>query len=161
MFIQSFETANLKQLNRMTPVHLVQLIDAVGKPYDFVASGDPRTYADLVKSAGLAEIARYADGIGPNKSLIVPRDCSGRLLAPTQLIRNAHRADLVVHAWTFRNENTFLPLDFRQGNTASPIFLRVRGDAPAEYRLFYELGLDGLFSDDPDTAVASREEVFD
>src|SRR5262249_41945519 len=76
VFIQSFETANLKQLNRMTDVPLVQLIDAVGKPYDFVLANDPRTYADLVTPQGLREIARYADGIGPNKNLIVPRDSS-------------------------------------------------------------------------------------
>ena len=160
VFIQSFEVGNLQRLNRMTNVQLVQLIDATGKPYDFVVAGDPRTYADLVTPAGLAEIATYADGIGANKNLIVPRDAQNRLTSPTTLVQDAHQAGLVVHPWTFRRENTFLPEDFRQGNPASPFYLQATGDFPAELRLFYKLGIDGLFSDNPDVAVAVRHEVF-
>jgi glycerophosphoryl diester phosphodiesterase len=160
VFIQSFETANLKELNRLTRVPLAQLLDATGRPYDFVVAGDPRTYADLATPAGLEEIAGYADGVGVNKNLIVPRDADQNLLDPTSLVRDAHRAGLAVHAWTFRNENNFLPADFRQGNPASPIYLGATGDAPAEYRLFFRLGVDGLFSDNPDTAVASRHQLF-
>jgi glycerophosphoryl diester phosphodiesterase len=160
VFIQSFETSNLKELHGKTRVPLVQLIDEVGAPYDLVAAGDPRTYADLVTPAGLAEIATYADGIGPSKNLIVPRDAAGNLLDPTSLVRDAHRAGLVVHPWTFRRENNFLPLDFRQGNPASPEFIRAAGDLPAELRLFFRLGVDGVFSDNPDTAVATRHQVF-
>jgi glycerophosphoryl diester phosphodiesterase len=160
VFIQSFETSNLKELHGKTHVPLVQLIDEVGAPYDLVAAGDPRTYADLVTPAGLAEIATYADGIGPSKNLIVPRDAAGNLLDPTSLVRDAHRVGLVVHPWTFRRENNFLPLDFRQGNPASPEFIRAAGDLPAELRLFFRLGVDGVFSDNPDTAVATRHQVF-
>jgi glycerophosphoryl diester phosphodiesterase len=160
VFIQSFETANLRELNRMTTVPLAQLLDATGRPYDFVVAGDPRTYADLATPAGLEEIAGYADGVGVNKNLIVPRDADQNLLDPTTLVRDAHRAGLQVHAWTFRNENNFLPADFRLGNPASPVYLRATGDAPAEYRLFFRLGVDGLFSDNPDTAVASRHQFF-
>jgi glycerophosphoryl diester phosphodiesterase len=160
VFIQSFETSNLKELNGKTRVPLVQLIDEVGAPYDLVAAGDPRTYADLVTPAGLAAIATYADGIGPSKNLIVPRDTAGNLLDPTSLVRDAHRAGLVVHPWTFRRENTFLPLDFRQGNPASPEYLRAPGDLPAELRLFFRLGVDGVFSDNPDVAVATRHQVY-
>ena len=160
VFIQSFEVGNLKELNRKTRLPLVQLLDATGRPYDFVVSGDPRTYADLATPAGLAEIATYAEGIGPNKNLIVPRDAQNRLTSPTMLVRDAHRAGLVVHPWTFRRENTFLPEDFRQGNPASPFYLQATGDFPAELRLFYKLGVDGLFSDNPDIAVAVRHEVF-
>jgi glycerophosphoryl diester phosphodiesterase len=160
VFIQSFEVGNLQRLNRMTNLPLVQLLDDHGKPYDFVVSGDPRTYADLATPAGLAEIATYADGIGPNKNLIVPRDAQNRLTSPTTLVRDAHRAGLLVHPWTFRRENSFLPEDFRQGNPASPYYLQATGDFPAELRLFYKLGVDGLFSDNPDVAVAVRHEVF-
>ena len=144
VFIQSFETTNLKELNRKTRLPLVQLIDATGAPYDLVVAGDPRT---------------YADGIGPSKDLIVPRDSAGNLLEPTSLVRDAHRAGLVVHPWTFRRENSFLPNDFRQGNPASPEFLRAPGDLPAELRLFFRLGVDGVFSDNADTAVATRHQV--
>jgi glycerophosphoryl diester phosphodiesterase len=57
VFVQSFEVSNLKELSRMTRVPLVQLISDVGKPFDFVLAGDPRTYADLATPAGLREIA--------------------------------------------------------------------------------------------------------
>src|SRR4029434_8215656 len=95
VFIQSFETSNLKELNGKTRVPLVQLIDEVGAPYDLLAAGHPRTYAHVVTPAGLAEIATYADGIGPSKNLIVPRDTAGNLLDPTSLVRDAHRPRLV------------------------------------------------------------------
>jgi glycerophosphoryl diester phosphodiesterase len=107
-------------------------------------------------SRGLEEVATYADGIGPSKDSIVPRDAQGHLLAPTTLVRDAHRAGLVVHPYTFRRENNFLPADFRQGNPASPIYLQAPGDFPAELRLFFGLGVDGLFTDNSDVAVAVR-----
>jgi glycerophosphoryl diester phosphodiesterase len=97
-----------------------------------------------------------------NKDLIVPRSSDERLLEPTSLIRDAREAGLLVHAWTFRSENTFLPADFRAGNpgrAGSPErerYLRTAGDAPAEYQLFFRLGIDGVFADHPDTAIASR-----
>jgi glycerophosphoryl diester phosphodiesterase len=160
VFVQSFETRNLRELDRMTKVPLVQLIDATGAPFDLVAAGDPRTYADLVTPAGLKEIAPYADGIGPDKSRIVPVDATGHLTTPTSLIPDAHRAGLLVHPFTFRPENNFLAADFRLGNPASPEFLRARGDEPAELALFYRLGVDGLFADNADTAVAVREKTF-
>jgi glycerophosphoryl diester phosphodiesterase len=156
VFIQSFEVANLKELRGRTRLPLVQLLGETGAPYDLVAAGDPRTFADLATPEGLAEIANYANGIGPGKNLIVPRDPAGNLQEPTSLVRDAHAAGLLVHAWTFRNENLFLPADFRQGNPASERYPGATGDAPAEYGRFFALGLDGVFSDNPDTAVAAR-----
>jgi len=151
VFLQSFETGNLKELNRMVDVPIVQLIGGSGAPYDLQAAGDPRTYADLLTPVGLRQIARYADGIGPDKNRIVPRDDAGRLLAPTTVVTHAHRAGLFVHPYTFRNENAFLPVDFRRGDDPAAY-----GDAFAEYRLFFSLGVDGVFTDQPDTAVAAR-----
>jgi glycerophosphoryl diester phosphodiesterase len=156
VFIQSFETANLRELNEMTELRLVQLLNNIGQPYDFVLAGDPRTYTDLATPQGLREIATYADGIGPNKTLIVPLDAQGNLQDPTSLVDDAHAAGLVVHPWTFRNENMFLPADFRAGDPQAATYLMATGDAPAEYRLYFDLGVDGLFSDYPDTAVATR-----
>jgi glycerophosphoryl diester phosphodiesterase len=159
VFIQSFETANLKALNRRTRLPLIQLIDAAGAPADLVAKGDPRTYDDLVTRQGLAEIARYADGIGPDKSRIVPGNsfAGPALGAPTTLIADAHRVGLLVHPFTFRPENHFLAAEFRQGDPASEVYLRARGDQPAELALYFGLGVDGLFADNPDTAVAVRD----
>jgi glycerophosphoryl diester phosphodiesterase len=151
VIIQSFETANLRQLDRMIDVKLAQLLDAAGRPYDFVVSGDPRTYADLATPVGLRWIGEYADGIGANKNLIVSRDATGILRPPTTVVRDAHATGLIVHAWTFRAENQFLPANFRIGTDPN-----ARGDITAEYELFFGLGLDGVFTDHPDTAVAAR-----
>ena len=152
VFVQSFEVGNLKLLDRKLRVPLVQLLGAPAqRPWDFAVSGDPRTYADMATPAGLRDIAEYADGVGPSKDYIVPRDAAGNSLPPTSFVDDAHAAGLVVHPYTFRNENTFLPLELR--SSADPA---AYGDAAAEYEQFFELGVDGVFSDNPDTAVSSR-----
>ena len=148
VFVQSFEIHNLEALNRRLDVPLVQLLGAPSqRPAD-----DPRPYAQLATPAGLAEIARYADGVGPSKDYIVPRDAAGNSLTATAFVADAHRARLLVHPYTFRNENTFLPLELRRG--ADPV---AWGNALAEYGLFFGLGVDGVFSDYPDTAVDARD----
>jgi glycerophosphoryl diester phosphodiesterase len=157
VFVQSFEVSNLKELDKMTRVRLVQLVGGSGSPYDFVVKGDRRTYDSLLTRRGLRGVARYADGIGPDKNRIVPRDAQNRLKAPTKVLHNAHSAGLVVHPYTFRPENAFLPEDFRDGDPSDPEYHRARGDQPAELRLFYRLGVDGVFADNPDTAVAVRD----
>src|SRR5690348_13928456 len=106
-FIQSFEVSNLKALRAMTQLPLVQLIEASGAPYDFVATGDSRTYADLITPRGLAGIATYANAIGPSKSLVIARDGDDVLMEPGPLVADAHAHGVAVHAWTFRAENTF------------------------------------------------------
>ena len=160
VFVQSFEVANLRELNRMTRVKLVQLVGGSGGPYDFVARGSSRTYDSLLTRAGLRGVARYADGIGPDKNRIVPRDEHGNLAEPTSLVRDAHHAGLLVHPYTFRPENEFLPASLRQGNPESPEYARARGDQPAELALFYRLGVDGVFADNADTALAVRDALF-
>jgi glycerophosphoryl diester phosphodiesterase len=160
VFIQSFEVSNLQELAGKTKLPLVQLTSASGQPFDFTAKGDPRTYADITSPSGLREVAKYADGLGPDKNQIVPRDAQNRLKEPTSLVDDAHRAGLVVHPYTFRPENEFLPEDFRQGDPSNPDYRRARGDEPAELALFYRLGVDGLFADNADTAVAVRRKVF-
>jgi glycerophosphoryl diester phosphodiesterase len=149
--VQSFEVGNLIELNRVLRVDLVQLTEAQGAPYDFIASGDPRTYADLITPAGLREIATYADVLGPEKGQIIPRNAEGFLQQPTTLVTNAHAAGLQVVPYTFRNENAFLPADFR--SSADPV---AYGNAFAEYERFFATGIDGLFSDNTDTAVEAR-----
>jgi glycerophosphoryl diester phosphodiesterase len=178
VIIQSFETANLRYLRGRTGVRLVQLVDAddvdkdgaivlappFERPYDFVVTGDTRTFRDLLTKEGLAEIKTYADGIGPWKPYLVPakqldRDGDGKpddlngdgaiderdrvLMPPTSVVADAHAAGLFVHTWTFRSEPKRLASDFR-------------GDPAAEYRVFYAIGVDGVFSDFPDAAVKAR-----
>ncbi len=150
--VQSFEVTNLRELNRLTRVQLVQLVAGSGAPYDYVAAGRPETYADLVTDQGLATLSRYADWIGPDKNRIVPRAADGTLAAPTDLVARAHARGLRVVPYTFRNENTFLPAELRVGPDPAAY-----GDAFAEYELFFSLGVDGVFSDNPDTAVEARD----
>jgi glycerophosphoryl diester phosphodiesterase len=150
VYIQSFETGNLRELAGKTGLPLVQLINCSGAPYDLVAAGDPRTYADLASRDGLRDIARYADGVGLCKDVIIPRDAAGNLTQPTNVVLDAHRKGLEVHAWTFRVENNFLPTQFRSSaDPAAP------GNLAAEIDVFVAAGIDGLFSDNPGLAVAA------
>ncbi|HKZ72786.1 MAG TPA: glycerophosphodiester phosphodiesterase [Steroidobacteraceae bacterium] len=152
VFIQSFEVSNLRDLRGKTQLPLIQLVNDGGAPYDFVAKGDPRTYADMVTPRGLAEIATYADGIGANKSLIIPRNPDGTLAPPSALVANAHAAGLAVHGWTFRAENSFLPKNFQTGSDPASL-----GDLAAEVVTFLNAGMDGLFTDQPDLGVLGRD----
>ncbi|WP_460842326.1 glycerophosphodiester phosphodiesterase [Nocardioides marmoraquaticus] len=152
VFLQSFETTNLKYLDRRTKLPIVQLMDSTGAPYDLVARGDDRTYADLTKPAELRKIARYADGIGPNKTLVLPQAADGSLLAPTPVVRDAHRVGLLVHVFTLRRENQFMATDFRQGADPNAV-----GDMVAEARAFLDAGVDGYFTDNPDIGVRARD----
>lgn len=154
VYVQSFETANLRLLKQMTRVRLSQLIDDTGAPFDFVAAGDPRTYADLITEAGLRDIATYASGIGAAKELIMSLTEDGRLGAPTSLVEDAHDAGLEVHAWTFRRENNFLPADLRSSATRS-----ASGALDQEIAVYLRAGVDGIFSDNPDIAVEVRRQM--
>jgi len=156
VIVQSFEVRNLKRLDRRIDVPLVQLLDDPEvQPYDFVVSGDDRNYADLATPEGLEAIAEYADGVGPFKNYIVPKDAAGNWLEPTSFVDDAHDAGLFVTPYTFRNENNYLPAALKLG--ADPAGF---GNAFGEYAKFYALGVDGVFSDHPDTAVEAREEFL-
>lgn len=179
VIVQSFEVSNLKYLRTKTQIRLVQLVDAddvnpdgtmslvapYDKPYDFAVAGDKRTFASLLTPAGLKEVKTYADGIGPWKPYLIPSkqvdankdgkpdDLNGdgkiddrdRVMMPaTDVVKNAHAEGLMVHPYTFRSEARRLASDYK-------------GDPKAEYKLFYNLGVDGVFSDFPDTAKAARD----
>ncbi|GGK43615.1 glycerophosphoryl diester phosphodiesterase [Pilimelia terevasa] len=147
-YVQSFEAANLRRLRRelglRTPT--VFLTSAAGGPY-----GDSRSYADYLTPAGLVDLSGYVDGIGPAKDQVIARRPDGTLGAPTGLVAAAHQAGLMVHPYTFRAENEFLPADLRCG--ADP---RDFGRAVAEQVAFLRAGVDGLFTDQPDIAVLAR-----
>jgi len=144
VFIQSFEMQNLKDLKEMIDVPLVFLMGGPGeRPFDLAARGDARTYADLTSPGELRAIASFAAGIGPWKRLIVPAREDGSLAPPTRLVADAHEAGLLVHPYTFRDEERFLAPDYHS-------------EPGAEYRQFFALGVDGLFSDFPGTAFKAR-----
>ena len=141
VFVESFEPAFLREVRPELRVAVTQLVDG---------SADDRDPLDM-SPAGLAGVATYADAIGPAKDLVIPRDADGRLGSPTTLVADAHAAGLLVHPYTFRNENRFLPADLRRG--ADPTGY---GDVFGEYAAFLAAGVDGMFTDHPDTAVAAR-----
>lgn len=144
LFIQSFEVENLKALRGKTKLRLIQLMDEKGSPAD----RPDLSYPQMATAEGLVAVAQYADGIGPNKAMVIPRTMLGKLGQPTALVRDAHAAGLAVHPWTFRRENYFLPLGQRSGlNPAG------HGDLLAEIRAFLDAGVDGFFSDNTAEAV--------
>ena len=153
VIIQSFEVGNLQRLSHLTHVRLAQLVNCTGRPWDFTASGDPRTYADLVKPAGLDFIRTYADLVAVCKDLLIPVGSDGRLGAPTPVIADAHARCLPVHAWTCRRENLFLPPSLRSSSDPT-----APGDLLTEIRTFLRAGVDGVFTDNPDIGVQAVEE---
>ena len=145
VFVQSFEMANLRWIRARSTVRTVQLMSAGGTPYDTVAAGKPVKFASLITPEGLKDIASYATGIGPSKTMVVPVK-EGKNAAPTSLVRQAHAAGLLVHVWTLRPENAFLPAALK----AHPVENgATRGDALADIEAFLRAGVDGLFTDDP------------
>ncbi|MGH8776806.1 MAG: glycerophosphodiester phosphodiesterase family protein [Jiangellaceae bacterium] len=142
VYVQSFDPTALHDMAARTTHPLVQLV-GIGRP---ARAGSP----DLLTPSGLREVSTYAHVLGAHKSLLIPRDRDGRLSMPSGLLDRAHDAGLAVHAWTFRNENAFLPADRRRGHPAGRY-----GDAFGEYGRFLELGVDGIFTDHPDTALAA------
>jgi glycerophosphoryl diester phosphodiesterase len=157
VFIQSFELTNLIDLRTKYRVKapLVFLTSASGAPYDLKSTGDPRTYKDLTSAAGLRSISAWVNGIGPDKNQVIPRNADGTLGTPTSLVRDAHAAGLKVHPYTFRNENQFLPVDYRVGTDPTAY-----GRAIDEQVTFLKTGIDGLFTDNTDTGVIARKEFL-
>ncbi|MFF3578989.1 glycerophosphodiester phosphodiesterase [Streptomyces mirabilis] len=154
VIIQSFEPTSIQRLDKLVDNPLVVLLSAANtRPWDFVTTGDPRTVADLVKPEGLKWIASYAQGIGPTLDLVIPKDANGALTTPTTLVADAHRAGLILHPYTMRNENTFLPANFRQGTDPNAY-----GDAFGAFKTYFATGIDGVFSDNADTALLARED---
>jgi glycerophosphoryl diester phosphodiesterase len=149
VFLQSFEPSSMQRMARLVDTPRVVLLGSLtSRPWDFVANGDPRTVADLITPAGLREIAGYAKGIGPTLDLVIPRRTDGSLGTPTTLVADAHARGLVVHPYTLRNENAFLPADFRRGEDPNHY-----GDVFGAIGTFFEQGIDGVFADQPDTAL--------
>ena len=157
VYIQSFEVANLRRLRTMTDLPLVQLLSPYGQPPDVIAAGGDLSYPDMATAGGLAEIATYANGIGPHKTLLIPTGDDGASGTPTTVVDDAHAVGLVVHAWTFRNEQAFLATDLHATAVDTDgVVAAATGLAPHEYRRFFDLGVDGVFTDHTDMAVAAR-----
>ncbi|MFF5425013.1 MULTISPECIES: glycerophosphodiester phosphodiesterase [unclassified Streptomyces] len=154
-FLQSFEPTSMRRMAKLVATPRVVLLwTPDDRPWDFRQSGDPRTVADLVTPEGLAWIASFAQGIGPLLDLVIPKDKDGRLGEPTTLVRDAHARGLILHPYTHRNENAFLPADFRRGTDPAAY-----GDSFGALKRYLETGIDGIFSDNPDTALLAAADA--
>ena len=145
VFIQSFELSSLRILKKMSPLPLIYLIDDPELvPFDHFVHGDKRTYLDMLSPQNLKEISEVANGIGPYKRYLIPEDKDGNLLPPTSLLQDAHAVGLKVHPYTFRKEARYLNKAYQN-------------DAKKEFIQFFELGVDGVFTDFSDLAVAAKK----
>ncbi len=137
VFVQSFERANLRRLRHRLGLAapLVLLLERG----DSEALGGDDT---------LASLAADVDALGPDKQLVIPWAEDGTLGTPTNLVPRAHAAGLLVHPWTFRAENHFLPRELRSGERPAD-----HGDLLAEVTAYLRAGVDGFFTDHPDLGV--------
>jgi glycerophosphoryl diester phosphodiesterase len=152
VILQSFEPTSIQRLNKLVDNPLVVLLSAANtRPWDFVETGDPRTVADLIAPKGLREIAGHAQGIGPTLDLVITKKADGSLDKETTLVADAHKVGLVLHPYTMRNENPFLPAEYRRGADADAY-----GDAFGAFGRYFATGIDGVFTDNADTGVLAR-----
>ncbi|MDT0306016.1 glycerophosphodiester phosphodiesterase [Streptomyces sp. DSM 44917] len=157
LLLQSFEPTSMERMAELVDTPRVVLFSSAdSRPWDLRSAGDPRTVADLVTPRGLEEIAEYAQGIGPTLDLVIPRRSDGSLGEPTRLVRDAHGADLLVHPYTVRNENRYLPAEFRRGTDP-----HAWGDVFGALRAWFATGIDGVFADHPDTALLAASDARD
>ncbi|MFG2880918.1 glycerophosphodiester phosphodiesterase [Streptomyces sp. NPDC048297] len=156
VILQSFEPTSIQKLNQLVDNPLVVLLSSAdSRPYDFVEAGDPRTVADLITPKGLREIAGYAQGIGPTLDLVIPKNADGTLGRPTRLVSDAHKVGLVLHPYTMRNENPFLPAEYRKGSAADAY-----GDPFGAFKTYFATGIDGVFTDNADTGLLARADFL-
>ncbi|RPF32076.1 glycerophosphodiester phosphodiesterase [Streptomyces sp. TLI_185] len=154
VILQSFEPSSIQRLNKLVDNPLVVLLStANSRPWDFVEAADPRTVADLITPKGLREIAGYAQGLGPTLDLIITKKADGSLDKPTTLVSDAHKVGLILHPYTMRNENPFLPAEYRKGTAADAY-----GDPFGAFKTYFATGIDGVFTDNADTGVLARED---
>ncbi|HXA40689.1 MAG TPA: glycerophosphodiester phosphodiesterase [Phenylobacterium sp.] len=145
VFIQCFDVLPLKTIMTLCQAPRIQLVSPEGGPTDVTLR-----YKDMVSASGMKAIATYANGVGPDWSMVIPT-VDGGIGAATSLVADAHAAGLAVHPWTVRAENFFLPPKQRIGTDPA-----AHGDVDAVYRALYAAGVDGLFSDFPGLAVKAR-----
>ena len=147
VFVQCFEVGPLKTFMGLSKARRVQLVSAEGHPGD----RPDLSFAQMCTADGLKAVAAYADGLGPDWSLILPTGADGALAPATSLVADAHAAGLAVHPWTVRAENHFLPPKLRRGGDPAQ-----HGDVGAVFAALYAAGVDGVFSDFPGLAAEAR-----
>jgi glycerophosphoryl diester phosphodiesterase len=133
-FLQCFDYTEVKRL-RNELGYQGRLIQLLADPKASQAGTD---FAFLTSRAGLAEIAKVADGIGPSLGQVISVK-NGKQFTFTDLVKTAHEFNLQVHPYTIRTDD--LPKGVASGEEL------FRG-------CLIEAGADGVFTDQPDRGVA-------
>jgi glycerophosphoryl diester phosphodiesterase len=158
VIIQSFWPSALITLRQLTPIKLMFLVNSQPPPESILVANHIAKWSDVWSPDGLKKIAGFADIVGPETQIILPRDKDDRSLPPSDVVANAHAAGLKVHVWSVNPENLDLPVDLRCGDPATPGFDNRLGDVQTEARRLFAVGIDGAFSDAPDMLVKVRAE---
>ena len=134
VYVQCFDFEEVKRI-RGELAYQGRLVQLLADGPQFESATD---HAFLRTRAGLAEVAKVADGIGPPLGRVVTGKAGGALQV-TDLVRDAHALGLEVHPYTFRAD-------------ALPAWA---GSFEELLRAFLvDVGVDGIFTDHPDKGVA-------
>lgn len=160
-YLQCFDADELKRINsKLMPklgmdLALVQLIamtewgetlrrDTQGQSSQGQSSPGARqkyySYDWMLKPGAAKVIAGYAQGIGPWFPMLVNPQTG----EPNHMVAEAHAAGLLVHPYTFRADKGQVPASFKGFEGFVSYFLNV-------------VGVDGVFTDFPDRALAVRD----
>jgi glycerophosphoryl diester phosphodiesterase len=144
VFLQSFELTALQNVRKEIGVKTVFLLgEPNAVPFDLALKGEKKTYLNYTSADELKKLAKDISGIGPHKNYLISIKMTGGQASVTSILKWAHEAGLLVHPYTFRSEAEYLASHYKN-------------DPQNEYLLFYEHGVDGVFSDFPDHAVKAR-----
>lgn len=147
LIVESFELSVLQSIRALgVEAGFTYLVESFGSPVD----RPEHSYAWTLTDEGLAATAEIVDGVSIDKRALLQTDDAGRTVV-SDVIERAHAVGLQVFCWTLRAENRFLGTPHQTVGAAHEL-----GDWASEFRLLMQAGLDGVFADQPDLAVAAR-----
>ncbi len=150
IFIQCFDPEETRRIHdelfpqlhiSLKLIQLIAMTDWYEKVRFVNGKPVPYNYDWMLKPGAMKKIARYADGVGPWKPMLVSEQSTKEHLVFTPLLKEAHAEGLLVHPYTFRKDQGRIPAYAKDFTDLLDIFL-------------YQLGVDGIFTDYPDLAVA-------
>ncbi|HTR01019.1 MAG TPA: glycerophosphodiester phosphodiesterase [Candidatus Acidoferrum sp.] len=153
VYLQTFDHHELLRVrNQLFPefgmqLKLVQLIADNDWNETFEQDQDgnwqPYDYRWMLTPAGMQQLGREADGIGPEWDMLLePFDQNAKSVKPNGLTAAAHQAGLQVHPYTFRKDAGQLPAFAASLQQFIHYFL-------------FDVGVDGVFTDYTDIGVAA------
>ena len=150
VYVQCFDPIETRRIaEELMPamsidLKLVQLVAETNWNETMVSDGKgqfkPYDYDWMFKPGGMAEVAKYADGIGPWKPMLVDDKSTPDNIIVKPMMKEAKAAGLEVHPYTFRNDKGRIPAYARNFEDMLDIF-------------YTKVGVDGVFTDFADKAV--------